>query len=180
MTLPSPGRCTATCSGRQRPDLAGKPCRNPPVRGGTVCRMHGGSAPTVKAKAAERTADAGLRGVLAGYDITPVGDPFNELLTLAGEILGMKDLARDLVADLNATDGPDAHLAVYERALDRSGKILGDIARLKIDSRLASISEQQANTLVQVITAVVRRLGLDIDDLQVRAAVRTELAAVQA
>ncbi|WP_018502550.1 hypothetical protein [Parafrankia discariae] len=178
MTLPSPAQCTATCSGRQRPDLAGKPCRNPPVRGGTVCRMHGGSAPAARARAAERTADAGLRALVAGYEIAPVEDPFTALITLAGEVLGLKDAARGLVADLDSA-GEETSLAVYERALDRSAKVLGDVARLKIDDRLARISEQQANTLVQVIAAVVRRLGLDIDDPQVRAAVRTELAAVQ-
>lgn len=32
----------------------GDPCSNPPVRGATVCRMHGGSAPQVRAKANQR------------------------------------------------------------------------------------------------------------------------------
>lgn len=172
MTHPQPARCTATCSGRQRPDLAGKPCRNPPVRGGTVCRMHGGSAPTVKAKAAERTADAGLRNLAAGYDITPVGDPFTELLTLAGEVLGMKDLARELVADLSAADGPDANLAVYERALDRSAKVLADIARLKIDDRVvqvgAQINEDLGAQIAKVVEGIVSGLGFDPKDPRVR------------
>jgi len=32
------------------------PCQNPAIRGGTVCRMHGGSAPHVKENARERLA----------------------------------------------------------------------------------------------------------------------------
>lgn len=44
-----PRYCTAT-----RRD--GDPCGNPPRRGGWVCRMHGGSAPAVLARAAERQA----------------------------------------------------------------------------------------------------------------------------
>jgi len=32
----------------------GDPCGNPPVRGSNVCRMHGGSAPQVRAKANRR------------------------------------------------------------------------------------------------------------------------------
>ena len=36
----------------------GSPCSNPPMLGGYVCRMHGGSAPQVRAKAAERIAMA--------------------------------------------------------------------------------------------------------------------------
>lgn len=43
------------CNGHTR---AGKPCGNPAMKGTTVCRMHGGSAPQVQAKAAERIAAA--------------------------------------------------------------------------------------------------------------------------
>ena|SRR3990167_8898735 len=42
-----PMRCSAT---RRNGDQ----CGSKPIRGGTVCRMHGGGAPQVKAKAAER------------------------------------------------------------------------------------------------------------------------------
>lgn len=34
----------------------GKPCKNPPMHGGNVCRMHGGSAQHVRRRAAERIA----------------------------------------------------------------------------------------------------------------------------
>lgn len=34
----------------------GKPCQKYPIRGGTVCRKHGGAAPQVQAKAKERLA----------------------------------------------------------------------------------------------------------------------------
>lgn len=42
------------CKGTSR---SGKQCAKAPIVGGTVCRMHGGSAPQVKAKAAQRVAD---------------------------------------------------------------------------------------------------------------------------
>lgn len=35
----------------------GEPCRAHAIHGGTVCRVHGGSAPQVKRKAAERLAE---------------------------------------------------------------------------------------------------------------------------
>ena len=41
------------CSGHCK-RTPGKPCPNPAIKGGTVCRMHGGSAPQVKASAKER------------------------------------------------------------------------------------------------------------------------------
>ena len=37
---------------------AGVPCRNPAIRGATVCRSHGGSAPQVKAAARRRLLEA--------------------------------------------------------------------------------------------------------------------------
>ena len=42
-----PLRCKATTRG-------GKQCGSKPIRGGTVCRMHGGGAPQVRAKAMYR------------------------------------------------------------------------------------------------------------------------------
>lgn len=36
----------------------GEPCKNAAMNGTTVCRMHGGSAPQVRRKAAERIAEA--------------------------------------------------------------------------------------------------------------------------
>jgi hypothetical protein len=48
LLAPGAPRCTAT--GKRN----GQPCKNPAIAGGTVCRMHGGSAPHVKAKAQER------------------------------------------------------------------------------------------------------------------------------
>jgi len=44
-------RCTA------RSSRTGKPCQQAPINGGTVCVAHGGRAPQVKRKAAERLAD---------------------------------------------------------------------------------------------------------------------------
>jgi hypothetical protein len=41
-------RCTARTKHTKRP------CANPAIKGGTVCRMHGGSAPQVKQAAMER------------------------------------------------------------------------------------------------------------------------------
>lgn len=44
---PMKARCTAT-------NRQGKRCGKSPIPGGRVCRMHGGAAPQVKAKAQER------------------------------------------------------------------------------------------------------------------------------
>ena len=44
---PGPMQCSAKRSN-------GEPCKAKAIRGGTVCRMHGGAAPQVKQKAMER------------------------------------------------------------------------------------------------------------------------------
>lgn len=45
----------AVCTARS--SRTGKHCRKAPIAGGTVCRTHGGAAPQVQRKAAERLAD---------------------------------------------------------------------------------------------------------------------------
>lgn len=45
-----PVKCIAVSS------RTGNPCNNSPMRGGNVCRMHGGAAPQVRRRAAERIA----------------------------------------------------------------------------------------------------------------------------
>jgi len=50
-----PPRCKAHSS------QTGLPCNNPPIRGGTVCRMHGGSTPAVRAAAQRRLANSADR-----------------------------------------------------------------------------------------------------------------------
>jgi F0F1-type ATP synthase epsilon subunit len=45
-------QCSATSK------QSGERCRRPPITGGSVCRMHGGAAPQVLAKAAERMREA--------------------------------------------------------------------------------------------------------------------------
>ena len=49
-TNPMPRPCTATARSGDR-------CRQVPIRGGNVCRFHGGSAPQVKKKARQRLAE---------------------------------------------------------------------------------------------------------------------------
>jgi hypothetical protein len=43
------------CKARRR---NGEPCKNPPMNGSTVCRMHGGAAPQVRRRAQQRILEA--------------------------------------------------------------------------------------------------------------------------
>lgn len=55
MTAHDPLQLQTRCTARRK---SGAECKNWAIRGGFVCRMHGGGAPQVKKKAAQRIAEA--------------------------------------------------------------------------------------------------------------------------
>lgn len=139
-------RCTAqTKHGRGQ-------CKKAPILGGTVCQKHGGGAPQVKAKAAERLADlidpdralreaarlayADLRE-LYGADgkLLPVKDWPDQLAAAVGGVKVRKvnleagDGQQEDVVDVKLWDKPRAlemlmkHLQLFEDRLKVSGKL---------------------------------------------------------
>ena len=151
------------CTGHS--SRTGKPCRLPPVRGATVCHKHGGRAPQVKRAAERRLLEADLRELFGKVspDPTPVDDPLRAYADLAGRVLGWMRLMDSLLDDLatvdvtTASQGEQARAIVqlYERALDRSNTVLSSYARLRIDERLAAITDKQADSVIRVIDAVI-------------------------
>jgi hypothetical protein len=185
------GRCGGT-------NRAGKPCKHPAGWGTDHpgigrCKNHGGSTPTHRQAAireqARRTAHEALE-LLGREGVKPIVNPLEALAGLAGEIVATKDIFRERVAQLreeswrysDAKGGEQlrAEIAMYERALDRSARVLADIARLKIDERLTAITEQQVQTLVTVFTAVLERLDLGEKAGQVRELVAVEMERIGA
>jgi hypothetical protein len=159
----------------------GEPCKNIPVVGQKRCRMHGGINPTTGAKRAEVIAERQVAAIIGRLDIEPVEDPLTALKMLAGEALAWKDVLATVVSDLTViryrTDNAEqirGEVAIFERAMDRCASILGMIAKLKIDERLATISEQQAALLTQALFASYEAAGLPITDVAARKAVARE------
>lgn len=139
----------------------------------------------MRAKAAERLAMNEALGELERRGITPVGNPLVALAELAGEITAVKDIFRERITRLeeeswrfeDAKGGEQlrAEVALYERGLDRTARVLADFARLKIDERLAAVTEQQGQTLVMVITTVLEQLDLAEKAAQVQELIAAEL-----
>lgn len=159
----TPDRSHPLCVARSK--RTGEPCGNRPVTGSTVCRMHGGSAKQVRFAGRRRLAESKIRKALDQVEIREVDNPLAELRALTGEVVAWKDALATHVAALadsyRFTDDKGAEqlraeVALYERALDRSGKFLEMWARLGIDAMLA---EMQVRVTEGQVAALTR--GLD-------------------
>lgn len=109
-------RCTA------RSSRSGRPCQRAPIKGGSVCATHGGSAPQVKAAARDRIAalvdpaiDA-LQRALKHRDVHAAIRAARDLLDRAGYAapkrveLDTPDLA-ELLAEIDSPEGDELHRA---------------------------------------------------------------------
>ncbi|MEV5472749.1 hypothetical protein ACIRH0_04105 [Streptomyces sp. NPDC093675] len=163
-------RCTARKKGKD--GKKGERCKAWALKGQTVCRVHGGAAPQNLAAGERRVAEERLeeetRRALAILNVPPVENPLTALSELAGQVIAWKNALADRVNELHRiryTDDKNAEqlrseVALYERAMDRCVNVLGTIGRLRIDERLAAISEQQATTVIGAIEAALAHAGV--------------------
>ncbi|RAN72781.1 hypothetical protein B5P43_31805 [Bacillus sp. SRB_336] len=159
-------QCKATAKG------TGAQCKRATEDGATVCHVHGGAAAQVKTKAARvraaRAVEADARAVLALMDTPPVDNALEAMAGLAGEVLAMKNA---LAARVNALGSLTAtspqglevlrvEVQLYERAIDRSAKMLGILARAGFDERRVSVTEAQALMMAAAMANTLRRADI--------------------
>lgn len=170
------------CSAHNR---RGQPCGRAALAGGTVCRYHGGRAPQVRQAAHVRLVESRARQVLSREGVEPVADPISALQQLAGEVVALKDLLAAKVSELQSwryesrlgAEQLRSELLLLERAQDRAGRMLTDLAKLGLDERAVRVTEQQAAVIAQVLQRVLERLGLYRDDVRVALADELRLVA---
>lgn len=142
------------------------------IKGGSVCRVHGGGSPAVKRKAKERIAEQEVRAEYAKLEALigepePITDPLSELLRLAGGVKRWREFIEGRVAHLSSLgySGPvgeqiRAEVQLLQSTTPQLAGILTSIARLNIDERLARVNQEQGEQVAAVITAVLDWLGL--------------------
>lgn len=151
---------------------SGEQCSNPPIQGGTVCRMHGGGAPAVKAAAARRKAaeavQAEAQAILAHEGFAGVTDPLEEISRLANEALAVKTASAARVNALTSisttsklgVDSLAVEVALYERAMDRAGRFLDLLVKSGFEQRRIELDQRTAEQFVRVMKSVLNRLDL--------------------
>ena len=167
--MSTPAQATR-CSGKSK--QSGAPCRQPPIPGGSVCYYHGGAAPQVIAAAERRlaarkvTADA--NAVLAHEGIEPVEDPLLELSKLASGsralmlALGERVNALNDVEIFDAKNTPQLRVVVelYERAMDRTHRMLDSLVKHGYTERQVNLAEREALLVAGIMRRVIQGLGL--------------------
>jgi hypothetical protein len=177
---PSKGsRGTARCIAHRS---NGEQCGNYPIRGGTVCRIHGGAVPAVKAKAAARLAaqkvDAEIAKVLATEPLTGIDNPWEAFSRATAEAIALKNVSGALVNDLEGRLRYEAHgagteqlraeVALYERALDRSGKFLDLMIRHDVEGKRLALDVAQLRMKGEYLGRFLDSIldGLELTDEQ--------------
>lgn len=154
---------------------SGRQCRNRPVPGTKVCRYHGGAAPQVRAAGQRRLAaqkiEADAAAAVAQQGLLAVEDPLHELSKLAA---GSRAMLENLGARVNALSdietwddkqAPHARVALeaYERALDRTHRLLDTLVKHGYAERQIAIAEGEALLVSGIIRRVIAALGLTPD-----------------
>lgn len=138
-------------------------CRDWPIKGGTVCDDHGGSAPQVRAAAERNLLEQGATKELAKAKVRPIGDPIVALGDLAGEALAVLEVVKANTPGENP-DGP--WMTLLGEYLDRAGRLLAACGRLGLEQRRVTLEEDQLDLAAAVIAGVLRRAGIDPDTPQ--------------
>lgn len=176
MRSPDQPEAHAICGAKTR---NGGTCKSYPVAGAKRCRMHGSSGPVARTAAAVNVLQAKLRGELNQRGWEPITDPVAEYALIGGEVVALKDMARERINDLegqweNPSNGimaEDTKAAVqfYERALDRAERTISrmvghglDFAALAAALQLARErpSREQAEQVVAAFRKVTDGLSL--------------------
>lgn len=164
----------------------GAPCKNPPRRGGVVCGHHGGAAPQVRAKAAERVAEQAAAKQLAKLGQPVPINPADALLDLvhwtAGEVQYWRarvvaianadetDLTWGTTSsvhkasgqwpgtDTTSSSGPTVAYAMLTDASNRLADYCTRAIKAGVEERRVRLEEERGALLVELIRRIAEGL----------------------
>lgn len=158
-------RCSATSK------RSGIQCKKPAIPGGTVCAMHGGSAPQVKAAAEQRQVEAAADQEIAKLwpglaGASPVKDPVGSMERLAGALEEMLERTGTKVNELShVSAGRDltqlrGELVLLDKVTGHLRALLESMARLGIAERYVQLEEERASIVVAAFVGALEVLVL--------------------
>lgn len=148
------------------------------IKGGFVCFHHGGSTPQVIAAAKyrlqTRKIEAFSSSVLAQEGIETIEDPLTELSKLTSgskalmEALGARVNSLQELEHFDAKNSPaiKAEVLMYERAMDRTARLLEALVKAGYAERQIRIQESEALMVAGVIKRTIAALGLTAEQQQ--------------
>lgn len=165
------GHVHAACAAHNR---AGQPCGRQPSEFQRVCALHGSRSPQALRAAAERKAadvvvqtyDADPESILAAQGLEPIADPLGELGRLAASATHfMNALAARVNAlesirftDAKGTEQLASEIALYERSIDRTARLLDLLVKSGFEERRLVVDERIAGVFVTLIGKVLGRV----------------------
>jgi hypothetical protein len=170
--------CTAT-------NRHGEPCRNHPIRGGTVCRAHGGATPQARAAANRRLAEqkearALRRGLAAAYGenvphidhrdamLRAVSWKYAEVLALRAKVAELDDAdhiwgrTREKTGgeDYGTTEEAKPHIwwTMLRQAEEQLVKFAAAASAAGCEERRIALAEQQGDMLAGALRTILDTL----------------------
>lgn len=186
-----------------RSKQSGQRCKRAPIVGGTVCKIHGGGAPQVRAEAARRAGQEALHTAAVTYglpvDVSPTQALLDEIQWTAGHVAWLRDRVQELEQGeltWGRTEyregaggekdgwssieraGANVLLELYEKERRHLVAVTTAALSAGIEERRVRLQEEQGVLVAEAIRAMLSDLGLDPADPGVMRVVSSRLYAV--
>lgn len=128
------------------------------------CKLHLGSTRNHRVAARKMLAERGAATSLAEQGYEPIGHPVDELLDLAAKVKALMGHWAAKVAELQGVEGEGiryrseheqeqlrSEVALYERSIDRLGRLLTDLAKLGLEERRTRLEEADRERVVAIL-----------------------------
>ena len=172
-------QCTATSK------QSGERCRRAPIKGGTVCKIHGGGSGKVQAAADRRLAEVEMQDAVKTLglpvDIDPAKALLDEIAYTYGHVQWLRAKVQELGSDelvwgkvqtdagigpqgpvdtTTEKSGPNVWYQMYLTEREHLVKVTSAALRAGIEERRVKLAEQQGDLVAAVVNRILAALNL--------------------